>query len=634
MSVILKCNVCNIIIDEMLSYIQNKISVSDEETLVRICTSSFTSEEIKRSKTLLFDSIPTSQRKIDRKNKGKEERNLEDIINVLKTVDPDTVPLFVAHQLEKLPPMLFEHLDCSKILKELMRLRAEIEDVKNTYVTNSQLEELRSDMHHLNYASLPPSNVNVNMKRGAWTLDRSNCMGNICLDSGPMGLSQCSDSTLNDRDEVLQQPSNDLQRRGVYLAPYEQNLAMTRSDKAGRQSVSAMTHSIKPVFGQLSVDAVCSKQQLACDALQDAEPQVPGCYVPTPLEDAQCSDEKLGCESLLDPALEYCVPDVPQITDNKVACDATESLALQYRALGALRSSDNKVSCNATQTPTVGYRAPHAPSVSGNKAGSDATQSSTLGCRTPQGPPSSSNNVTNKANLRPTLARGYRAPHGSTSCAAPSKEDGEWKLVSKRKPKPKYRYLGQMGKAQVSESTFKAATLKTPVFISNVHKDTLESDVIDYIYVKTQERVSLDKIYIKKQVDHKAYKFFVTETKLPLFLDEKIWPQGIIFRRFVHFKPRQADGVSATDGPLDTKFVSFNCKNVKRSIDGIRSLCDSCDIIALQETWLLPEDISFLSCVDSKFSYTGTSAVDTTAGVVRGRYYGGVALLWNNSVFH
>lgn len=138
MSVILKCNVCNIVIDEMLSYIQNKISVSDEETLVRICTSSFTSEEIKISKTLLFESLPTSQRKIVRKNKRKEERDLEDIINVLKTVDPDFVPLFVAHQLEKLPPILFEHLDCSKILKDLMRLRTEIDDVKNTYAHSSE----------------------------------------------------------------------------------------------------------------------------------------------------------------------------------------------------------------------------------------------------------------------------------------------------------------------------------------------------------------------------------------------------------------------------------------------------------------------------------------------------------------
>ncbi|XP_026315752.1 uncharacterized protein LOC113227094 [Hyposmocoma kahamanoa] len=36
MTAVIKCNTCNIVIDEMLSYIQNKVSVMDEETLVRI----------------------------------------------------------------------------------------------------------------------------------------------------------------------------------------------------------------------------------------------------------------------------------------------------------------------------------------------------------------------------------------------------------------------------------------------------------------------------------------------------------------------------------------------------------------------------------------------------------------------
>lgn len=55
-------------------------------------------------------------------------------------------------------------------------------------------------------------------------------------------------------------------------------------------------------------------------------------------------------------------------------------------------------------------------------------------------------------------------------------------------------------------------------------------------------------------MEYKAYKFFVMETKLSLFLDEKLWPQGVIFRRFVHFKPKQVDGVSAIDGPFYTKY--------------------------------------------------------------------------------
>lgn len=81
------------------------------------------------------------------------------------------------------------------------------------------------------------------------------------------------------------------------------------------------------------------------------------------------------------------------------------------------------------------------------------------------------------------------------------------------------------------------------------------------------------------------------------------------------------------------RMVSFNCKNVKTSVSYIRELCKSSDIIALQETWLLPHEIPLLSTIDDDFNWTGTSAVDTGAGILRGRPYGGVALLWRKGVF-
>lgn len=99
-----KCATCNIVIDELLAYIHNKLSVIDEESLKRICVSAFTSSEISKSKSLLFESLAADQRKIIRKRKGKEERNIDDIICVLKSVDPDKIPIFVARELEKLPP--------------------------------------------------------------------------------------------------------------------------------------------------------------------------------------------------------------------------------------------------------------------------------------------------------------------------------------------------------------------------------------------------------------------------------------------------------------------------------------------------------------------------------------------------
>ncbi|KAG7295668.1 hypothetical protein JYU34_021952 [Plutella xylostella] len=81
------------------------------------------------------------------------------------------------------------------------------------------------------------------------------------------------------------------------------------------------------------------------------------------------------------------------------------------------------------------------------------------------------------------------------------------------------------------------------------------------------------------------------------------------------------------------KLVSFNCKSVVRATDYVKELCKNNDIIALQETWLMPHDLEYLSSIEPEFAATGSSAVDTAAGVVRGRPYGGVALLWRKGAF-
>ena len=87
------------------------------------------------------------------------------------------------------------------------------------------------------------------------------------------------------------------------------------------------------------------------------------------------------------------------------------------------------------------------------------------------------------------------------------------------------------------------------------------------------------------------------------------------------------------DHNRNSTFVSFNCKNVKRSVECVRSLCKAADLIALQETWLVPQDLPFLGNIYSDFSFTGKSAMDLSSGVRRGRPFGGVAILWRKSVF-
>jgi hypothetical protein len=399
MSEILKCSACNLVIDEMLSYIQNKLSVMDEETLVRLCTTSFTIQEIQKSKTLLLESLPAKKRSVQRKGGGKEHRDLSDIIQCLKTTDPDLIPVYVSRQLEKLPPVTFDHLDCTKLLKDLVRLQADLDNVKSTYVTHKDLDNLKSELSKIN--SVPPSRLamGVNTKRGAW-----------CLDSGPIGLSNTIDDengidTSSSPIQVNERKTDD-QFRSIIVP----GAGVQRTDDSPRPAPAPL----KPVGV-----ARCDEQLIA------------------PV--GECTSKVNSAESSVSDRVKIC-----------------PSVSVEHPQQNSNENSDDK----------------------------------------------------------------------------------DYETVTYKRKKVNYRYRGQVGTASESNNTFKAAIRKIPMFITNVQKNALEKDITSYIKSKTQETVSLEKIYIKKDHDHKAYKFFICQDKLPLFLDEKLWPKGIIFRRFVHFHYR------------------------------------------------------------------------------------------------
>ena len=80
------------------------------------------------------------------------------------------------------------------------------------------------------------------------------------------------------------------------------------------------------------------------------------------------------------------------------------------------------------------------------------------------------------------------------------------------------------------------------------------------------------------------------------------------------------------------KISSYNCKSAKRNFGGIHSLCESSDIVFLQEHWLFPSDLATLCNIHGDFTSFGISSIDPSAGLIRGRPYGGVAVLWRNSL--
>ncbi|KAM3955328.1 uncharacterized protein ACR2FA_010778 [Aphomia sociella] len=380
MSCTVKCIGCNIVIDELLAYLKAKLSKADEESLVKLCTSTFSSEDIQKSHSLLFESVPSELRKISRKGKGKEDRLVFDMLHFLKVTEPDKLPVFVARDLDKLPNLTMDHLDVSKLLKDMALLQADVMQIKTSYVTAEQLESAKKECLNNKILSPPFSAAKINMKRGAYR------------DSGPIGLSIFDESHTNN-DEPLSLNNFSLHYRNIKY---------------------------KNIEGK---------------------------------------------------------------------SDATQAVA----SLVTDCSSDDSPPPAQSDVPTIVQRPADQPSA----------------------------DVTNEISYAQAVEIGKN----------------EWTVVQKKVKKSKNRVEGKSGIAVIGEDeTFRAAERKSPVFITNIHQNTCESDIVRYIYKMTQETVKLEKISIQRHCNYNAYKFYVPQSKLSKFLDEKIWPQGIIFRRFFNFK--------------------------------------------------------------------------------------------------
>lgn len=183
----------------------------DEESLSRICISAFSDSDILEAKNLLFGAITTtSKRNITRKKDGKKLREIEDIISLLQVTHPNDRPVFVAKDLQKLPPVLFDHVDVTKLLKDLTRMRSEMEEIKSQYVSVSQFETIKRDIADLKKAKSPCYSY-VNTKRRGGT----HMMDSCDYDSGPMGLQHLpvvhkstSDQTLITQTEPISPPTH------------------------------------------------------------------------------------------------------------------------------------------------------------------------------------------------------------------------------------------------------------------------------------------------------------------------------------------------------------------------------------------------------------------------------------------
>lgn len=124
--------------------------------------------------------ILNNQKNIQRRNASKSERNINGMISIFRNIDPEE--LRVAKDLHGLPPVTFDHIDCTRLLKYILVLNNEISVIKEIYATEKQLIAGKNDVENLKKASIMNKfELNINHRKRGGGITNS-----FYLDNGPI----------------------------------------------------------------------------------------------------------------------------------------------------------------------------------------------------------------------------------------------------------------------------------------------------------------------------------------------------------------------------------------------------------------------------------------------------------------
>ena len=120
-----------VIVDELLCFLSNKIDVLPPQAIEDLCATSFDGIEIENSKKRLFDlcADKNSSRFWRRQGPKKSAVNVDDMLRLLQEKGSD-VPVFVARDLSRLPPITFDSVDVSSLLHSIRRAQLAIDQLK------------------------------------------------------------------------------------------------------------------------------------------------------------------------------------------------------------------------------------------------------------------------------------------------------------------------------------------------------------------------------------------------------------------------------------------------------------------------------------------------------------------------
>lgn len=243
-------------INELLCFAINQIDGAMlVDTLVKLIVDFYDAGEIESAKNLLWETLrslcseetllPRAPKRI---GENKKSNDASDIIHIFHSAAYSNLinkPIFVAKDTSRLPPVTPEAMDISVILRNLLKLQTDVNNLRETFVSKT---EMQNEVKKLSMQLSSKQNANGD------TPQSEKSIGPVeSRDSLPVGSSvvanQCSGQNRSTFAECV---------KALPAANYTDNTASSRSSKAGEKPFTLVSRARKKkrkvIMGSCNMD--------------------------------------------------------------------------------------------------------------------------------------------------------------------------------------------------------------------------------------------------------------------------------------------------------------------------------------------------------------------------------------------
>ena len=123
--------------NELLCYVSCKIRICTFDVIVKMCTDFYDTDFIAAAKDALMEcvTLPEADKRSGRRRANLKEVHMKDIVSILLEIKPEDVPLFLASDLNNVPPMSLNNFDMSRIITDMEVLKSQMKSIQEAQET-------------------------------------------------------------------------------------------------------------------------------------------------------------------------------------------------------------------------------------------------------------------------------------------------------------------------------------------------------------------------------------------------------------------------------------------------------------------------------------------------------------------